>query len=275
MTPRSSAAAATLQAAAEVPAPHRRAAPPRPQPEPRGAGRGPDEPQGQQARLALTLDATNDGLWDFDLTSGGVYFSPVWARLLGYAPEELAQRVETFWAHVHPDDAARVQSVQDQHLSGRLPTKELEVRLRMKTGEYRWFLDQGKVVDRAADGTPLRMLGTISDITDRKRMLEDLHESETRFRALFDKSPVIVTLVDMAASRVAEMNEVGLRTFGYTRDEVLGRTTLELGFWVDDQARRAAARQLIATGLVSGVELQLAPAQERRGLLGAPEAVRS
>ncbi len=211
-----------------------------------------------EARLALTLDATNDGLWDFDLTSGGVYFSPVWARLLGYAPEELAQRVETFWAHVHPDDAARVQSVQDQHLSGRLPTKELEVRLRMKTGEYRWFLDQGKVVDRAADGTPLRMLGTISDITDRKRMLEDLHESETRFRALFDKSPVIVTLVDMAASRVAEMNEVGLRTFGYTRDEVLGRTTMELGFWADEDERRAAARQLIATGLVSGVELQLA-----------------
>ena len=211
-----------------------------------------------EARLALTLDATNDGLWDFDLATGGVHFSPVWARLLGYPPDEVPQRVETFWEHVHPDDAARVRSVLEQHLSGRLPTKELEVRMRMKTGEYRWFLDQGKVVERAADGTPLRMLGTISDITDRKRTLEDLHESETRFRALFDKSPVIVTLVDMAASRVAEMNEVGLRTFGYTRDEVLGRTTLELGFWVDEEARRAAARQLIATGLVSGVELQLA-----------------
>ncbi len=211
-----------------------------------------------EARLALTLDATNDGLWDFDLATGGVHFSPVWARLLGYAPEEVPQRVETFWEHVHPDDAARVQSVLEQHLSGRLPTKELEVRLRMKTGEYRWFLDQGKVVERAADGTPLRMVGTISDITDRKRTLEDLHESDTRFRALFDKSPVIVSLVDMAESRVAKMNEVGLRTFGYTRDEVLGRTTLELGFWADETARRAAARQLIATGLVSGLEIQLA-----------------
>ncbi len=214
--------------------------------------------QASEARLALTLDATNDGLWDFDLATGGVHFSPVWARLLGYAPEEIAQRVETFWEHVHPDDAARVQSVLDQHLSGRLPTKELEVRLRMKSGEYRWFLDQGKVVERAADGTPLRMVGTISDITERKRMLEDLHESDSRFRALFDKSPVVVTLVDMAASRIAEMNEVGLRTFGYTREDVLGRTTFELGFWADEEARRAAARQLMATGFISGVEIELA-----------------
>ena len=210
-----------------------------------------------EARLARTLDATNDGLWDVDLATGDVYYSPVWTRLLGYAPAEVPARVEFYWQLVHPDDVERVQTTLEAHLRGETPVKELEVRLRTRDGEYRWFHDRGTIVERTADGTPRRMLGTISDITARRRMLEDLHDSETRFRELFDKSPVIVALVDMAESRIAEMNAVGLRTFGYQRDEMVGRTTLELNLWDDEPARRAAARRLIADGLVPGVELQM------------------
>lgn len=209
-----------------------------------------------ESRLALTLDATNDGVWDFDLATGSVYLSPVWARLLGYGPGELVSSLETFWAVVHPDDAPRVQNVLDRHIRGELPSKELEVRLRMKTGEYRWFLDQGKIVERDAEGRPRRMLGTISDITARKQALEDLHESELRFRALFDKSPMIVTLVDVTTSLIAEINEVGLRTFGYARDEAVGRTTTDVGVWADPRTRDLFAEQLLAAGTVSGLEVE-------------------
>ena len=208
-----------------------------------------------ESRLALTLDATNDGVWDFDLVTGSVYLSPVWARLLGYAPGELVSSLETFWAVVHPDDVPRVQSVLDRHIRGELPTKELEVRLRMKTGEYRWFLDQGKIVERDADGRPRRMLGTISDITVKKQALEDLHESELRFRVLFDKSPMMVTLVD-AQGRNIEVNEVAVREMGYARDEVIGRTTIELGVWVDVAERDRFIERLRATGVVSGLEVE-------------------
>ena len=208
-----------------------------------------------ESRLALTLDATNDGVWDFDLQTGAVYLSPVWARLLGYAPGELIPSLETFWSVVHPDDAPRVQSVLDRHIRGELPAKELEVRLRMKTGEYRWFLDQGKVVERDAEGRPRRMLGTITDITVRKQALEDLHESELRFRVLFDKSPMMVTLVD-AEGRNIEVNEVAVREMGYARDEVIGRTTIELGVWVDVAERDRFIARLRATGVVSGLEVE-------------------
>ncbi|MCC6990727.1 MAG: PAS domain S-box protein, partial [Acidobacteria bacterium] len=210
-----------------------------------------------EARLAEALDATNDGLWEFDLASGAVYFSPVWARLLGYAPDEVRPHVDFFWQTVHPDDIGRVQAVVADHLEGRRPSKELEVRLRTKGGEYRWFLDQGRVVQRAADGTPQRMVGTISDITERKRALQDLRDSEERFRAVFDKSPVIVALVRMADSRIAEMNEAGLQAFGYSRAEMIGRTTFELDLWVNETQRRASAGLLIHEGVVSGFELQL------------------
>ena len=208
-----------------------------------------------ESRLALTLDATNDGVWDFDLQTGAVYLSPVWARLLGYAPGELIPSLETFWSVVHPDDAPRVQSVLDRHIRGELPAKELEVRLRMKSGEYRWFLDQGKVVERDAEGRPRRMLGTITDITVRKQALEDLHESELRFRVLFDKSPMMVTLVD-AEGRNIEVNEVAVREMGYARDEVIGRTTIELGVWVDVAERDRFIARLRATGVVSGLEVE-------------------
>ena len=210
-----------------------------------------------EARLAQALDATNDGLWDFDLAGGGLYVSPVLLRLLGHEADTVPPTVDFFRRQVHPDDLEPLRTAFVQHRDGLRPTLSLELRMMTASGAYRWFLAQGKMVERGPDGTPQRLLGTISDITTRRRALEDLHESETRFRALFDKSPVIVTLLDLAASRVAEMNEVGLRTFGYTRDEVLGRTTLELQLWADEHARRAAARQLISTGLVSGVEIQL------------------
>ncbi|MFN7980060.1 MAG: PAS domain S-box protein [Vicinamibacterales bacterium] len=210
-----------------------------------------------ESRLALTLDATNDGVWDFNLETGAVYFSPVWARLLGYAPDEVVPSVETFYAAVHPDDVPRVQHTLDRHLRGELPTKELEIRMRLKTGEYRWFLDQGKVVERGPDGRARRMLGTISDITARKQALEDLHESELRFRALFDKSPMIVTLVDTEHGRIAEVNEVGLQAFGYAREEAVGRSTVDLGTWVDPQAREHFRQRILEHGAVSGMEMEV------------------
>ncbi len=213
--------------------------------------------QHSEARLAQALEATNDGLWDLELPARTIYGSPVLARLLGYGPGELPTTTEFFRGIVHPDDLAHLQAGVARHIAGAQARVELELRLRTKSGDYRWFMVQGKVVQRDAAGRPARMLGTVGDITARKRALEDLHESEERFRALFAKSPIIVTLIDLAESRVAEMNEVGLRTFGYTRDEMIGRTTLELGLWVDEPERRRAARRLIDAGLVSALELQL------------------
>ncbi|MEZ5289624.1 MAG: PAS domain S-box protein [Vicinamibacterales bacterium] len=210
-----------------------------------------------EARLAQAFEVANDGLWDVDLASGAVYGSPVLARLLGYPPADLPARFDEIWALMHPEDVAAARAALDEHLAGQRPSIDVEVRLRTATGEYRWFRDHGQVVERAADGTPRRLLGTIGDITDRHRAVAALHESESRFRALFDKSPLIVALVDMAESRVAEMNELGLRMFGYAKDDVLGRTTMELGLWADEGARRRAVRQLMADQHLSGVELQL------------------
>jgi len=120
-------------------------------------------------RIRHALEATSDGIWDWDISTGDVYFSPQWANLLGYSQEEVPPRVEFFFEILHPTDVDRVGKIVSDHLAGLTLLKQDEVRLRMKSGEYRWFLDRGKVVSRDASGAPLRMAGTITDITEKKK----------------------------------------------------------------------------------------------------------
>lgn len=84
----------------------------------------------------------------------------------------------------HLDDADRIRFLVNEHLAGRTEDKQDEVRLRTKSGEYRWFFDRGRVVARAADGRPLRMVGTITDITDRKRAEAERAKLENQLRQL-------------------------------------------------------------------------------------------
>ena len=210
-----------------------------------------------EARLAQALEVTNDGLWELDRASGAMYFSPVWTQLLGYAHDEVPPRVEFLVQALHPDDRTAVQATIADHFAGRVPIVEREVRLRTKGGEYRWFLGKGRVVARAADGTPLRMVGTISDITERTRALENLRDSEERFRAVFDKSPVTVTLVRLADNRIAEVNEAGLRAFGYSRDEMIGRTGAALNLLFDEGDRARTMAMVSAQNHVTGLEVHL------------------
>lgn len=120
-------------------------------------------------RIRYALEATSDGIWDWNIATGDVYFSPQWANLLGYSPDEVPDRVEFFYEILHPSDIDRVGQLVNDHLAGLSFVKQDEVRLRMKSGEYRWFLDRGKVVSRDASGAPLRMAGTITDITEKKK----------------------------------------------------------------------------------------------------------
>lgn len=138
-------------------------------------------------RLTHAIDATRDGIWDWDIPTGNVYFSPQWTRLLGYEPDEVPHRLEFFYTLLHPEDVEGVTAALTEHLEGRTPVKQLEVRLRTRSGEYRWFHDRGEVVSRDSSGAPIRMVGTITDITERRKTADDFRESQARTR-LFVKA---------------------------------------------------------------------------------------
>lgn len=129
-----------------------------------------------EERYALAARGANDGLWDWDLVSGRVYYSARWAGILGCTEAELGARIEGWFARVHPDDLAGLRDVIGDHLAGRRSHIEHEYRMGHGDGSLRWVLARGVAVFDP-DGRPTRIAGSQTDITGRKEAEERLRQS--------------------------------------------------------------------------------------------------
>jgi len=136
-----------------------------------------------EERFSLAMQGANDGLWDWDVISNRVYYSPRWLGMLGYVENELAPTIEAFRSLIHPDDRARVAALEADCLAGRVERYETEFRMRHKSGYYVSILSRAFLVRREADGAPLRMVGTHVDITDRTRAAHELEVAKERAEA--------------------------------------------------------------------------------------------
>ena len=120
-------------------------------------------------RLKLALEASQQGIYDLDVQTGETIVSPEYARMLGFDPVEFHETNAAWIERLHPDDLDRVGQVFRDYIAGKLPEFRAEFRQRTRTGEWKWILSAGSVVERDAAGRPLRMLGTQSDISERKQ----------------------------------------------------------------------------------------------------------
>ncbi len=133
----------------------------------------------RERRVMLALEGAGLGLWDWDVPSGKASFSPVWARILGYAPEELVPHVSSWEALVHPDDWRDILATLEPHLRGASDAYRAEYRLKHRDGHWVWVLGAGRVLDRGEHGEPLRVVGIHEDISPRKAMEESLLQLAT------------------------------------------------------------------------------------------------
>jgi PAS domain S-box-containing protein len=131
-----------------------------------------------QERLQLSLDAANEGLWVLNVTTGEAYYSPRYYTLLGYEPNEWSANNQTWLSLMHPDDRSTVDARRAEQIKRRHGAFDLEYRSRTKAGEYAWLRSSGKVVDRNPDGTPARIVGTVMNITERKRLEEQFQQAQ-------------------------------------------------------------------------------------------------
>ncbi len=118
-------------------------------------------------RFTLAVAGSKDGIWDWNLKTGKVNFSPRWAGILGYKPEGIGNDPEAWFGRIHPLDQDRVKGELDAHLSGQTPFWESEHRLLHSDGFYRWVYAQG-LAAREKDGNPTRVAGSLSDFTHNK-----------------------------------------------------------------------------------------------------------
>ncbi len=144
-----------------------------------------------QERYELAARGASDGLWDWDLTTGAIYYSPRWKSMLGYREEEVGATVEDWLRRVHPEDVEALRSAMQAHVSGAAPQLQHEYRIRDGEGGWRWMLARGVAV-RDDDGKATRMAGSQTDIGAWKqaeaRLLHDaFHDPLTDLpnRALF------------------------------------------------------------------------------------------
>lgn len=130
-----------------------------------------------EERYALAMRVANDGIWDWNLRTEEMYFSPRWKAAIGYDEEEIENDPDEWYSRVHPDDIDALKEALDAHLEGLTSHFEAEYRIRHRNGTYRWMHASGIAV-QDADGTPYRIAGSQFDITDRKDTEERLrHEA--------------------------------------------------------------------------------------------------
>ena len=185
---------------------------------------------GQTSRyeqLYLALEAILDGIWDWDLPSGQVRFSPSWLAALGYQPGELAEDITTFEQLLHPDDALRVIAAGRAYLDGQTPSYAESFRIRSKGGAWKSLMSRGIIAARDGAGKPLRMIGVHTDLNLHK----DTESALRMFQALVEHAPDSVALAQLDG-RFAYVNPSFRQCIGYAgaaQDLTLAEVLAESG----------------------------------------------
>ena len=189
-----------------------------------------------EERFELAVSGSNVGVWDWDLKTGEVYYSPRYKKLLGYAEDEFDNKVESFEDHVHPEDHEAALTALNQHVIGETPY-DVELRMRTRSGEYRWFQARGKSL-RNRRGEAVRMVGAIADITDRKQAEAQLFAERDRAQVTLESIGDAVITTDLHG-HVEYLNPVAEALTGVSTDEAKGMPLGHVFRVVDERNRHA------------------------------------
>ena len=174
-----------------------------------------------EERVRLALAAANQGLFDLDVQTGETTVNDEYALLLGYDPREFRETHAAWIERLHPDDREPVEQAYRDYVAGRRPDYRVEFRERTRTGEWKWILSLGEIVERDARGTPVRMLGTHTDITARREAEDQARGAEALMARLLEESSAsrraLLSMVEDLRASDQELRETVDRYRGLIR----------------------------------------------------------
>jgi|GEM_PF-5963805 len=190
--------------------------------------------ESSEERLRLALESVRDGLWDLDLPTGKAYYSPAYYTMLGYTPGEFEPTRSNSERLIHPDDVQVTRAAVDATISGQNNIYECEFRMLDKQGEWRWILSRGSIIERDIYGVPLRMIGTHTDIHQRKQMesdlrklTEELKQREQLLIAFMENLPAAAYYKNIDG-RYTIVNQAFADMVNRPKDELIGKTVYEV-----------------------------------------------
>ena len=201
-------------------------------------------------RFDLAMLAVNDGIWDWDVPDETVFFDSRYYELSGYEPDEFPHRFEEFQKRVHPEDVQEVLAAAQAHLSGQTTAFDVEFRFLRKDGTYMWIRGRGKGVRFDREGRITRMIGTHTDITEKKAAEEELRKSRATLDLVLNTIPQSVFWKDRNGCYLG-CNQAFARDLGLEDPQhILGKTEFDLP-WTLEAAKdyRTDDREIVENGL--------------------------
>lgn len=211
-----------------------------------------NELRSSNERFELAMDTTKDGLWDWDLKTNKVIFSKTWKEMLGYEEHELGNDINVWETLVHEEDIDKAKEDVHNHIKGFTTNYENIHRMKHKSGHWIWILDRGKVVfDENAK--PIRMIGFHTDISFQKEAEIKIQEQKEEFEKIFSNSNDAIAIVDLQTNFL-NFNDAYLKLTGYTREELLEKSCIELISKEDFPFAKKALEETIEKGFIENFE---------------------
>lgn len=189
-----------------------------------------------ERRLRYALEATNDGIWELNLKTNQVYFSPGYYKLLGFEPSEFVRGYKAWKNLIHPEDLEVLEKVYSQAIKA-CSSYSSEYRIKNKDGNYHWVLGRGKVTEIDSAGNALKISGSITDITRSKLAQDNLKKSQEMLRHILEQFPGVVFWKD-TDSRYIGCNMAFAKGAGLSKtEEIVGKTDFDLP-WAKTEAQK-------------------------------------
>lgn len=176
-----------------------------------------------EERWKFSLEGAGQVVWDWDVHNNKIFISRKWNESLGLDNEETLADIEEWFSDIHEDDRDKVRALMGKHISGEKPLYENFHRIIARDGSYRWVLSRGKVVERLQDGTPKRVIGTATDITDLKQIEDEIDRSKRMLQLVLDTIPIGVFWKDKDLKFLGCNNSFARLAGAESTDSIIGK----------------------------------------------------